>query len=111
MKFFDKILLILILFTTNFLISQAPSQFTYQSVVRTNSGSLVSNQEVSFRFTVLKGTELGSIVFEEEHTVTTNINGLATMIIGKGSGTDDLLEIDWGVDSYFLKLIFPFPVL
>ena len=104
MKFYDKILLILILSTTNFLISQAPSQFTYQSVVRTNSGSLVSNQEVSFRFTVLKGSELGSIVFEEEHTVTTNINGLATMIIGKGSGTDDLLEIDWGIDSYFLKV-------
>ena len=59
MKFYDKILLILILSTTNFLISQAPSQFTYQSVVRTNSGSLVSNQEVSFRFTVLKGSELG----------------------------------------------------
>ena len=104
MKLYDKVLLILILFTTNFLISQAPSQFTYQSVVRANSGSLVSNQEVSFRFTILKGTELGSIVFEEEHTVTTNINGLATMIIGKGSGTDDLLEIDWGIDSYFLKV-------
>lgn len=104
MKFYDKILLILILSTTNFLISQAPSQFTYQSVVRTNSGSLVSNQQVGFRFTVLKGSELGSIVFEEEHTVTTNINGLATMIIGKGSGTDDLSEIDWGIDSYFLKV-------
>jgi len=104
MKFCDKILLILILSTTNFLISKAPSQFTYQSVVRTNSGSLVSNQEVSFRFTILKGTQLGSIVFEEEHTVTTNINGLATMIIGKGSGTDDLSEIDWGIDSYFLKV-------
>ena len=104
MKFYDKILLILILSTTNFLISQAPSQFTYQSVVRTNSGSLVSNQQVGFRFTVLKGSELGSIVFEEEHTVTTNINGLATMIIGKGSGTDNLSEIDWGIDSYFLKV-------
>ena len=104
MKFYDKILLILILSTTNFLISQAPSQFTYQSVVRANSGSLVSNQQVGFRFTVLKGSELGSIVFEEEHTVTTNINGLATMIIGKGSGTDNLSEIDWGIDSYFLKV-------
>ena len=104
MKFYDKVLLILILSTTNFLISQAPSQFTYQSVVRTNSGSLVSNQQVGFRFTVLKGSELGSIVFEEEHTVTTNINGLATMIIGKGSGTDNLSEIDWGIDSYFLKV-------
>ena len=104
MKFYDKILLILILSSTNFLISQAPSQFTYQSVVRTNSGSLVSNQEVGFRFTVLKGSKLGSIVFEEEHTVTTNINGLATMIIGKGSGSYDLSEIDWGIDSYFLKV-------
>ncbi len=97
-------LLFLALFIAENIYSQAPSQFTYQSVVRNEVGRLVSNQDVSFRFTISKGSESGMIVFEEEHTVITNTNGLATMIIGKGSGNDDLADIDWGSDSYYLTV-------
>ena len=84
--------------------SQSPSNFTYQSVVRDGSGKLLSNKEISFRISVLKNSESGQVVFEEEHSVTTNINGLATLIVGKGSGNDDLGDIDWGDGSYFLKV-------
>ena len=84
--------------------SQSPSNFTYQSVVRDGSGKLLSNKEISFRISVLKNSESGQVVFEEEHSVTTNINGLATLIVGKGSGNDDLGGIDWGDGSYFLKV-------
>ena len=84
--------------------SQSPSNFTYQSVVRDGSGKLLSNKEISFRISVLKNSESGQVVFEEEHSVTTNINGLATLIVGKGSGNDDLGDIDWGDGSFFLKV-------
>ncbi|MEC7478691.1 MAG: hypothetical protein VYE52_02345 [Bacteroidota bacterium] len=84
--------------------SQSPSNFTYQSVARDGSGKLLSNKEISFRISVLKNSESGQVVFEEEHSVTTNINGLATLIVGKGSGNDDLGDIDWGDGSYFLKV-------
>ena len=104
LKHVKTTLLFLALFIAENIYSQAPSQFTYQSVVRNEVGRLVSNQDVSFRFTISKGSESGMIVFEEEHTVITNINGLATMIIGKGSGNDDLADIDWGSDSYYLTV-------
>ena len=84
--------------------SQSPSNFTYQSVVRDGSGKLLSNKEISFRISILKNSESGQVVFEEEHSVTTNINGLATLIVGKGTGNDDLGGIDWGDGSYFLKV-------
>ena len=104
LKHVTKILLFLLIIFSETLYSQAPSQFTYQSVVRNEVGRLIANQDVSFRFTISKGTELGMIVFEEEHTVITNRNGLATMIIGRGSGNDDLSDIDWGADSYYLTV-------
>ena len=99
-----KLILILFILTSFSVYTQSPSNFTYQSVVRDGSGKLLSNKEISFRISVLKNSESGQIVFEEEHSVTTNINGLATLIIGKGSGNDDLGEIDWGDGSYFLKV-------
>ena len=97
------IFFLLILLSVN-AYSQSPSNFTYQSVVRDGSGKLLSNKEISFRISVLKNSESGQVVFEEEHSVTTNINGLATLIVGKGSGNDDLGDIDWGDGSFFLKV-------
>jgi len=97
------IFFLFILFSLN-AYSQSPSKFTYQSVVRDGSGKLLSNKEISFRISVLKNSDTGTVVFEEEHSVTTNINGLATMIIGMGNGSDDLSLVEWGNGSYFLKV-------
>ena len=99
-----KLILVLFLLSSLSIYTQSPSNFTYQSVVRDGSGKLLSNKEISFRISVLKNSDAGQVVFEDEHSVTTNINGLATLIIGKGSGNDDLGEIDWGDGSYFLKV-------
>ena len=99
-----KLILVLFLLSSLSIYTQSPSNFTYQSVVRDGSGKLLSNKEISFRISVLKNSDSGQVVFEEEYSVTTNINGLATLIIGKGSGNDDLGEIDWGEGSYFLKV-------
>ena len=68
----------------NDIYSQSPNNFTYQSVVRDASGNLMSNKEISFRISILRSSQNGSSIYSEEHTVTTNTNGLATMIIGRG---------------------------
>ncbi|MEC8602183.1 MAG: hypothetical protein VXX96_03195, partial [Bacteroidota bacterium] len=99
-----KLIFFLLILLSASAYSQSPSNFTYQSIVRDGSGKLLSNKEISFRISVLKNSESGQVVFEEEHSVTTNINGLATLIVGKGSGNDDLGDIDWGDGSYFLKV-------
>ena len=88
----------------NDIYSQSPNNFTYQSVVRDASGNLMSNEEISFRISILKSSQNGSSVYSEEHTVTTNTNGLATMIIGKGLSADEMESIDWSDGPYYLKV-------
>ena len=84
--------------------SQSPNNFTYQSVVRDASGKLMSNKEISFRIAILKSSQNGSSVYSEEHSVTTNTNGLATMVIGKGLSADEMDTIDWSDGPYYLKV-------
>ena len=88
----------------NSIYSQSPNNFTYQSVVRDASGKLMSNKEISFRISILRSSQNGSSVYSEEHTVTTNTNGLATMIIGKGLSADEMDTIDWSDGPYYLKV-------
>ena len=88
----------------NTLYSQSPNNFTYQSVVRDASGKLMSNKEISFRISILKSSQNGSSVYSEEHSVITNTNGLATMIIGKGLSADEMESIDWSDGPYYLKV-------
>ena len=88
----------------NSIYSQSPNNFTYQSVVRDASGKLMSNKEISFRISILKSSQNGSSVYSEEHSVITNTNGLATMIIGKGLSADEMDTIDWSDGPYYLKV-------
>ena len=100
------------LFTTLFILAltfvsvfaQAPQKMSYQAVVRNANNSLVANQNVSVRISILQGTATGSVVYMETQTVTTNTNGLMTLSIGEGievSGT--FSGIDWADGPYFLK--------
>ena len=88
----------------NSIYSQSPNNFTYQSVVRDASGKLMSNKDISFRISILKSSQNGSSVYSEEHSVITNTNGLATMIIGKGLSADEMDTIDWSDGPYYLKV-------
>ena len=62
--------------------AQAPSQFSYQAVIRDANGLLVENKPVSIKISILSGTANGVAIFQEEHTDTTNTNGLITIAIG-----------------------------
>ena len=64
----------------------------------------MSNKEISFRISILKSSQNGSSVYSEEHSVITNTNGLATMIIGKGLSADEMDTIDWSDGPYYLKV-------
>lgn len=73
--------------------------------MRSSQNEALSNQDVSFRMSVLKGSTDGEVVYAESHSVTTSSAGLADLLIGDGgviSGT--FSGINWGDDSYFLKV-------
>jgi hypothetical protein len=103
MKKIFTILFLVAFFQSN-LFAQAPQKMSYQAIVRNASNALLSNATVGMRISVLQGSSSGTAVYAETHTLTTNVNALATMEIGTGtpvSGT--FASIDWQNGPFFIK--------
>jgi len=72
--------------------------------VRNNLGKLVVNKSVGVRLSILKTTSIGTAVYVETHTKTSNMNGLVTLEVGRGTVTSGTFAtIDWSQGPYFLK--------
>jgi hypothetical protein len=87
------------------LLAQTPQAFKYQAVARNSTGSLIQNQGVAFRISILQGGPSGTLLYQESHAPTTNAFGLANLEIGKGtvlSGT--FSTIDWSAGQVFMKV-------
>jgi len=67
-------------------IAQPPKALNYQAVARKQDGSILSNQSVGVRFSVLDGSATGIVVYQETHQTTTNTFGLFTLAIGYSLG-------------------------
>jgi uncharacterized protein (TIGR02145 family) len=86
-------------------LAQAPEFFSYQVIVRDATNHPITNQNVSFQMSILKGSISVPAQYTELHSATTNGLGLITLAIGNGTGkTGDFTTIDWGADKYFLKV-------
>ena len=98
---FSSVLITLCIVT----LAQAPEYFNYQAIVRDASYNPITDQAVSFRISILKGGVSGSEEYIETHNTSTNGIGLVTLAIGNGSvESGDFTAIDWGSDSFFLKV-------
>lgn len=88
-----------------FLFAQTPESFSYQAIVRNITGTPLSGQTVSCRFSIIRGTSGGAVVYTERHITGTNNFGLINLAIGNGTEkTGDFSSIDWEADNYFLKV-------
>jgi hypothetical protein len=97
-------LLFVLLFVSFGLYAQVPEYISYQAVVRDASNQLQKNQPVGIRVTILQGSEQGTSVYSETHATTTNVNGLMTLLVGKGqTETGSFASIDWSSGVYFVK--------
>src|SRR5690554_4896238 len=98
-------------------LAQAPPQgVNYQAVAYdtksseipgTDVSSLpIANKAIKVRFTIIKDQANGNEIYSEEHTTTTDENGLFNLIIGKGFqlSSGDFPSIDWGTGLHFLKV-------
>ncbi|GHT31533.1 hypothetical protein FACS189434_01460 [Bacteroidia bacterium] len=85
--------------------TQAQDRISYQAVVRIGEqNQLVSNTACGVKISILQGSENGSAIYEERHTVTTNANGLLTLPIGGGAAVNGTFAaIDWANAPYFVK--------
>ena len=84
--------------------AQLPQSFMYQSIMRNSSGSVLTNQRVAAKVSILKSTASGTAVYEETHSATSNADGVLTLEVGRGTVLSGVFaNIDWLADDYFLK--------
>ncbi len=60
MKMAVKLLFLLLVFISG-LSAQTPQSFKYQAIVRDTAGSIIANQLVSFKTSLLTGSENGAV--------------------------------------------------
>ncbi len=84
--------------------AEVPQKMNYQTVVRNSAGVLISNAPIGIRTSIFQGSTSGTMVYSETQTVTTNINGLATMEIGAGNVVSGSFSgINWAAATFFLE--------
>jgi len=85
--------------------AQAPNAIPYQAVARDVSGNILGNQNISLRFSVHDVTAVGTVVYKETQSVTTNSFGLFTVNIGQGTPvTGTFAAISWATNAKFMQV-------
>ena len=85
--------------------AQAPMGFSYQAVVRDAQNAIVANQPITVSITILQGDNLESAkqVYDEQHNVTTNQNGLFTIVVGKGDSAGSIRTVNWSKGNCYIR--------
>lgn len=100
MKQFYTILLSILSFS---LLAQAPQGFNYQAVVRDSNGQLIVNQNVYFRFNIMRNSPTSLPVYTETHYAPTDDLGTVSLVIGQGTAITGIFgEINWAEGAYYL---------
>ena len=85
--------------------AQTSNAIPYQAVARNSSGNLLVNQNVRLRFSIHNETASGTIVYQENQSVTTNNLGLFTVNIGQGTATTGTFAtINWGTGFKYTQV-------
>jgi hypothetical protein len=84
--------------------SQAPDLISYQAIIRNSNNELVSDRTVGMRISILRGSEANELLYQEEHNVKTNLNGLIYLNIGSGTPLFGIMSgIDWSKGPFYIK--------
>ena len=87
------------------LMAQLPQAFKYQAVVRDHNGTIIADQNINLRISILFGDPSGNTVYSETHPCNTNGMGLVNLEIGRGfNPTGSISDINWAEGSYFVKI-------
>jgi hypothetical protein len=92
------------------LFSQSPPQgISYQAVARDELGNPIAETAISVRMSILANAIDGTLMWEEEHDVTSNLFGLFNLVIGQGASTGQgnspsFELLNWGAATYFLQV-------
>ncbi len=91
---------------TSSLQSQSPQGIPYQAVARNADGSIMTQSPVNLTLTIQDGTFNGPVVYEENHALISNDQGLVSCVVGMGSPVQgSFASIDWGNGAKFLHVL------
>ncbi|MDD5507687.1 MAG: hypothetical protein PHD25_05070 [Bacteroidales bacterium] len=103
-----KSIYLLVSFTMSFsslLSAQVPHSFSYQAVVRSSNGEPLAYQLTNFRISLLLGSDVGPVSYQETHLQTTNFFGLVNLEVGNGAAVGGNMDtLSWGSKSYYIKI-------
>jgi trimeric autotransporter adhesin len=86
------------------LMGQAPQKMSYQAVVRDANNALVTSQTIGMHLSILANSTTGTVVYSEDQSPTTNMNGLFSIEIGSGTNqVGNIGAIAWRNGVFFLK--------
>lgn len=94
-----------ILFSITVSIGYAQTKgINYKAKLADNTGNTLANQNITVQFSIYKGNMGTTLVYQEEHSTTTDVNGIIILNIGEGANlTGDFTTIHWGFDAHWLK--------
>ena len=83
-----------------------PQGINYQAVLRNAGGNVLANKPAEVTFSLLNGSPIGALIFQEKHTTSSNNLGQLILVIGNGMhiGGGTFEEINWSQGSKFLKI-------
>ena len=96
--------LIFVSFLTNL---NAQTGLNFQGVARTASNAVIASQDITLKLSILQGSATGLTEYVEIRKVTTNAQGLFTVVIGDSltiSTLGKFSDIDWKLSPKFLKI-------
>lgn len=100
-----QLIVLCLLFCAATYAQNVPQGMKYQAVARNLSGSIIANQEISLRISLLTNDKSATVYYSEIHTVSTNQLGLFTLVIGEGKiekGT--FASIPWSTDDIWMQV-------
>ncbi len=84
--------------------AQAPQGINYQAVARDASGSVLDGVSGTVRISILDSIG-GNVLYQEEHSVTTNQFGLFNVVIGQGTALQNAFStINWSLGKKYLEV-------
>lgn len=99
---FFIILYSLLTIADSFAQSAQKNFINYQGIARTTSGDIIANESINMQIAIKFGAPSIAASYVENHTLTTNANGVFSVLIGNGTAvTGDFNTLVWGeIASY-----------
>lgn len=83
----------------------AQNGINYKAVIKDDSGNLIVGDLIVVQFSIIETSAAGTTVYEENHTPTTDDNGMIIVNIGEGTPISGVFaDVNWASDKHFLKV-------